>query len=360
MANNTSARNNNPAPSTDPTASEDDVFPQAPASHQLTFINSQQDNVSRLSAEAAARHRHAIFTGARPYRQRKFSIANKLLDTERRDMSNQVVQSVPGQDSGQALLELERSGDFNYDPITPSPLFRGPFGIVRLSQHERTEPICQEMDEPLFSGEDWLSGLDELTEQEPNVNDLLSSLLDVPDHIRNVDSEIWKLASFEDTPSCPLLDQISPNYFTNNAETWSILSHYRDRIGPLISPFGQGQETSWMKLVMPCAVQALGELTMGGSVTHARLALLNAVLSTSAFHLGNTRSESPSAERWTPVGDNYLQRAQHHFICCLEDAWASTTKKSKYKEILMTVLSLATAYVGGHSEMLGSANMPSR
>lgn len=259
-------------------------------------------------------------------------------------MSDEVVRAVPEQDPTQVLLDLERF-EMTGDIAAPFSLFRGPFGVSKLSQSS-TEPTNDEVDEALVSTEDWAMGLDEVVEHDDNELDFLASLLDIPHDIPNPDTEIWDFISdpqpelYTPRPQA----QLSPSYFTDNAEAWSILSHYKDRIVPLISPLGQGQEQSWMNLVMPSAVQTLGELTMNGSAAHARLALLNTLLSTSAFHLGN--HSTMCVEHWVSVGNEYLQRARNHFIRCLEEASVSAMKKSKYKEILMAILSLSTAYVG--------------
>lgn len=259
-------------------------------------------------------------------------------------MSDEVVRSVPDHEPAQVLADLERFESNDNHITAPFSLFRGPFGVSKFPQSSTTA-TGHEIDERPMPTEDWLMGLEEIQGQDYNEIDLLDSLLDVPDVIPNPEPEIWDLisdpreASYTPRPQT----QISPSYFTDNAEAWSILSHYKDRIVPLISPLGQGQEQSWMNLVMPCAVHTLGELTMNGSATHARLALLNALLSTSAFHLGN--HATLCIEHWVSVGNQYLQRARNHFIRCLEEASFPTTMKSKYKEILMAVLSLSTAYV---------------
>lgn len=268
-----------------------------------------------------------------------------LSEIERQRMSDEVFRSLPNQDPDRALLDLERLDPIDDNITGPFSLFRGPFGVSRLSQ-SNTEPIDHETNEAVASTQDWLMGLDEVEAQDGDDLDLLAGLLDVPDDIPLPDP-IWDFSNPQPALYTPRLQaHISPSYFTDNAEAWTILSHYKDRIVPLISPLGQGQEQSWMNLVMPCAVHTLGELTMNGSATHARLALLNTLLSTSAFHLGT--HSAPCIEHWVSVGNEYLQRAQSHFMRCLEEASHSAMKKSKYKEILMAILSLSTAYVGSN------------
>lgn len=258
-------------------------------------------------------------------------------------MSNKVINSVPYHDPTQALLDLER---FESTPNATSPfsLFRGPFGVSKLSQMPEPETTNSEFDGLSSSPEEWLMGLEDLTQPEENGIDLVSILLDAPNDQENDGLELWDpspefLNSVLYTPDPGL----SPKFFSDNTEAWNILSHYKDRIVPLISPLGHGQEAPWLNLVMPCAVSTLGDITMSGATTHARLALLNAVLSTSAFHLGN--HSALCIEHWVSTGNTYLKRAQSHFLWCMEEACTSTMKRSKYKEILMAILSLSTAYV---------------
>jgi arginine metabolism regulation protein II len=150
--------------------------------------------------------------------------------------------------------------------------------------------------------------------------------------------------SIEVVPDSPRSQIASaPSLFNDNYEAWAVLSHYKDRIVHLISPLGHGQEGAWLSLVMPHAVNTLGELTMSGSANHAQLALLNALLSTSTLHLG--RNSAMHIDHWITVGNSYLQKAESHFMECVEENRISAVKKNKYKEILTAIQSLSTAYV---------------
>ncbi|CEJ59603.1 hypothetical protein PMG11_08221 [Penicillium brasilianum] len=299
--------------------------------YRLTFVESQQ-NVWWLQGKKAAKHRHAIFT-----------------DAERQSMSNEVINSVPYRDPTQALLDLERF-ESTLNATTPFSLFRGPFGVSKLSQAPEPEVPNHEFDVESLSCEEWLTGLDDLIRREDKEIGHISSLFDGPSDQENDGVELWDPSpdftnSVLHTPDPGL----SPNFFSNNTEAWNFLSHYKDRIIPLISPFGHGQNAPWLNLVMPCAVSTLGDVTMNGATTHARLTLLNAVLSTSAFHLGN--HSAWCIEYWVSIGNTYLKRAQGHFLRCIEEAYTLPTKRSKYKEILMAILSLSTAYmIKGDSE----------
>ena len=260
-------------------------------------------------------------------------------------MSIEVVNSVPDHDTSKVLLDLERFESAS-NATKPFSLFHGPFGVSKLSQISEPEASNTELNGVLLSSEEWLMGLDDLTRQEDNEVDLISSLLDFPNDRLNEEAELWDVIPVildTDTYAPDPWNGLSSLFFSENMEAWTILSHYKDRIVPLISPLGHGQEVPWLNLVMPCAVSTLGDITMSGSTTHARLALLNALLSTSAFHLG--KYSNMCIEHWVTSGNNYLKRAQSHFRYCMEEARNSTMKRSKYKEILMAILSLSTAYV---------------
>lgn len=262
-------------------------------------------------------------------------------------MSNKVVKSVPGHDPTQALLDLERFDNCS-DVTTPFSFFHGPFGVSRIPRVCDTDVPDLEIGGSPPSPRDWLAELDEIVGQGEEGN-VLTNLLDASNDLPVDDS--WLLDSISSTmepiPEVPDSPQLQipavPSLFTDNQEAWAVLSHYKDRIVHLISPMGHGKEGAWLSLVMPYAVNTLGELTMSGSANHARLALLNALLSTSAFHLG--QHSGMRIDHWVSVGNSYLRNAQSHFVQCMEENRGSHTKKDKYKEILMAILSLSIAYV---------------
>ncbi|CRL17404.1 Protein of unknown function DUF3468 [Penicillium camemberti] len=305
---------------------------------QLTFINDKED-IRWLNAGNAARHRHPIFT-----------------DVERRDMTLEIVSSVPDQNPDQAIVDLE-SFDSDISCSNPPSLFRGPFGAFRYPQPLHIEPSPLDRDELPPSFVDWFEKLEELPIEEDSNQTVLSlDALDAlnADYTGDLISEEPSLEPPQSTGAdfheLSLLVELNPYLSVGNVEGWSLLSHYKDRIVPLISPLRRGKETPWMSLVIPCAMETVAELMLNGSSNHARLALLNAVWSTSAFHLGN--NSVACLEHWKASGGIYLTRAQYHFQRCMEESCISATKMSKYKEILMAMLSLSNAFmIKGDPEM---------
>jgi len=314
--------------------------------YRLTFVNDNKQEIRKLNATNAAKHRRAIFTGM----SISIHLAPVLIsctETERQDMSNEVVNSLPGRDHTRALLDIERFECMTNESVHFS-FFRGPFGVSRLAQTPSSEEALPSDEEIPLLPDDWMLGLDQIINQEELDFELIKSILDIPGKEQNNSLHPWSLISSnaEDVDlglgTSPKIETPMP-FFSDYIEAWSILSHYKDRIVPLISPLGFGQEAPWLNLIMPCAITALSDLSANGTVSYAKLALLNALLSTSAFHMGN--NSTMSIENWIATGNTYLKRAQQYFLRCMEYFCLSTGKISKYKEILMVILSLSTAYV---------------
>ncbi|KAJ5735046.1 uncharacterized protein N7483_000171 [Penicillium malachiteum] len=308
-----------------------------PRTRHLTFVSNNRGYVRTLSAKDAARNRQPIFT-----------------DTERQHMSNEVLKSVPDQDSAQALLEIERL-DCLGTPNTAFSFFKGPFGISRFGTDPIADQSTLQTDEDITVYQsDHTIETGESLDCTDIFSDLIADIFEFPDqdHDQGYDLQFGDLipasAAVEIEPFHSLSDYCVA-IFSHESEAWSILSHYEEKIVPLISPLGFGQQASWVKLVMPCAVSTLGDLTSSLSIDHSRIALLNAVLSTSAFHLAN--HSNLDIEYWTTKGESYLSRAEYHFLKCFKTLTIQAYKTAKYKDILMTILSLSTAYmIKGNSE----------
>ncbi|KAJ5795864.1 transcriptional regulator family: Fungal Specific TF [Penicillium psychrosexuale] len=301
----------------------------------LTFIHDKED-IRWLNAANAARHRHSIFT-----------------DVERRDMTLELISSVPDQNPDQAIVDLEIF-DSDINCSKPFSLFRGPFGAFRCPESLPLEPLTFGTDDTQPSSGDWFEQLEELQREEDlNQTPFSPDALDA-DYGNDVmlagpsQEPLQSIGMDFHEPS--LQAELNPYLSVGNIEGWNLLSHYKDRIVPLISPLCLGKETPWMSLVIPCAMETLADLMLNGSPNHARLALLNAVWSTSAFHLGN--NSMAYVQQWTLSAARYLARAQYHFQRCMEESCISAAKMSKYKEILMAMLSLSNAFmIKGDPEM---------
>lgn len=316
-------------------------------------------------------------------------------------MSDELTDSVSchAQDPGQILLDLDQDCLDDYPEQRPFSVFRGPFGVARWESDDDQGDIDSNVpvDSDLnigfsdFLNQDevlsrWLLDTGEHQEnlvsipqiQEPGDRDPspgpLSRLWPVEGTIfDNLDLSLNSPLAWHAQPQQQLSPSSSPrsiNLVTNDdPKSWLLLSYYRDRIIRLISPLpqqhhhntdaaGNNDNDPWGSLVMPCAMTTMAELTIGGTASHARLALLNALLATSAFHL-HASSRGIAAEEWLVSGDGYTVAARRHLEGCLEETevdvhgFGSVRKRSKYKEVLMAMLCLANAFVCLLSQGLG-------
>ncbi|KAJ5771070.1 uncharacterized protein N7511_003121 [Penicillium nucicola] len=314
----------------------DSDYPETRHKIQLKFIDDRED-VQAFSSENAARHRRSIFSAY----DCKVESDVDIQDSERLAMSEVITRSVPSRNINKALSDLEVLND-DIDSHVGWSQFRGPFGAFRMSPQKWLSPGCVESERIKLPLQQWEQELEEtLRGDEFEFDNLVVQGMTANDNWIPEEADLLPTHS---TQICSLEPQLQPHIkiFGGNIEGWTLLSHYKDQIVPLISPLRRGQESPWISLVIPCAVTTLGELTINGSVNHARLALLNAVWGNSSFHLGN--SVSCPAD-WKASGEMYLKRAQHHFQKCMEETCLSTSKKSKYKEILMAILSLSNAFM---------------
>lgn len=97
-------------------------------------------------------------------------------------------------------------------------------------------------------------------------------------------------------------------------DAWELLAYYRDRVVSLLSPLNAARHKSpWNHLILPTAMNVLAEKSMGGTVTAARSALLNAILATSAFH-----RRASGGEYWQTTAECYQKQAQQDLLRCFQ------------------------------------------
>lgn len=276
-------------------------------------------------------------------------------------MSNELIDSVTtrGQeDPGQVLLDMEQDClETNTDQCFE--MFRGPFGIAKWETGGGQDTTSAQVDFDFNVDVDVGLGVDGgdigpddtltqwfLSANTPHVPAIMQPYEPGLDTLGLNTSQPLSSPSPLEIPSSLSLPNEDP-------KSWFLLSYYRDHIMRLISPLQHHDHLSsdpWNSLVMPCAMATMAELTLGGNANHAPLALLNALLATSAFHLHASSSRgsaaSAVAREWMVSGKEYTARARGHLAACLvEHARSAGQKKSKYKEILMAVLSLGNAFV---------------
>lgn len=254
-------------------------------------------------------------------------------------MSLQLAQAIGRKDPAKALMQLEES--ISIGPIETS-LCKGPFGAFQLPVESPETAPSSQADDGAFSTE-VTSGVDRM-EAEPDWDGQLIAM-DLSIDLDNIDGDFpWDSDALADPL---LLPSLSPP-ITGSTDAWELLSYYRERVIPLLSPLNSQSKSPWHHLILPTAMNAMGELSMGGSVTGARSALLHAIMATSVLHRG------PAADLfWELTAENYQKQAQKDLLFCFEKEIRCASKKVKYKEILMAIMGLATLAVCALVQIMG-------
>lgn len=221
-------------------------------------------------------------------------------------------------------MQLEES--ISIGPIDTS-LCKSPFGAYQLSiESPETVPSSQ-ADDGAFSTV--ITNRVDQMEAEPDWDGQLTAI-DLSIDLDNIDVDFpWDSGALADPL---LLPNLSPP-ITGSTDAWELLSYYRERVIPLLSPLISQSKSPWHDLILPTAMNAMGELSMGGSVTGARSALLHAIMATSVLH------RAPAADLfWELTAENYQKQTQKDLLCCFQKEIRCASKKVKYKEILMAMM----------------------
>lgn len=282
----------------------------------------------------------------------------KKLETERSLMSREISQSVPWAAIDRVLGELEKTThsmeDFTED------LKIGPFGSFwtqqSLTMDDRVDEVVPENDN---------QALDLLLFDDTCLLPDQSTLFDFGDTIGcpSLDFDFdWPDCSAPHTwpGEQPILSSLGPLDFhlpmVNRSEltdvipsnAYYLMEHYRNQMVGLFSPVHVVQ-SPWKALHLPCASNALADLTLRGESKEARTALFYAILSVSAFNLNKVNSEvltegAETSMHWWEVGVSYREKAKKALQSCLRQE-RNGSAKSKYKEVLMAMLSMITICV---------------
>ncbi|OJK04250.1 hypothetical protein ASPACDRAFT_1878882 [Aspergillus aculeatus ATCC 16872] len=124
-----------------------------------------------------------------------------------------------------------------------------------------------------------------------------------------------------------------------------LLDHYRHTIINYLAPARVKSKSPWEKIYIPSMLGAIGEILLQGNSSNARVSLLFSVLAVSAYSLHeNTLLEDEWGCYASPrlLGNTYRARATARLKRSLRDLSAGGTKKDKYKDILMALLSMVT------------------
>lgn len=124
------------------------------------------------------------------------------------------------------------------------------------------------------------------------------------------------------------------------AEARFLLDYYSERIIAVMS-MSASNKPPWKTIHLPCAMSAFADLIVHGKIRSlARKALFYALLSISSYHIGFSSKDDNSAY-WQERGQHHKNTSEKLLASALRDKMPKAAR-GKYKEILMTELSMVT------------------
>lgn len=149
------------------------------------------------------------------------------------------------------------------------------------------------------------------------------------------------LSPWQNPPSIITMSN-SENMSKIPSEARLLLDYYSTKIIDLMS-MSPRQKPPWKTIHLPCAMSALAELLVYGEArSFAKMALFYALLSISSFQIGlGTKDCRQTAHYWLERGKCHKRKSEQYLRLAL-DISKEKSSRGKYKEILMTTLSMVT------------------
>ncbi|OKL60992.1 hypothetical protein UA08_03643 [Talaromyces atroroseus] len=125
-----------------------------------------------------------------------------------------------------------------------------------------------------------------------------------------------------------------------------LLHHYKTDIVDLMTAVTT-PKGPWKTVHLPRALQGCGELAFRGTTSHARNALLHALLTISAYNLaanGHGQGQALDAHSWREVALKHTAQSLTYLKSCLQPG-CPVSERGKYKEVLAAMLSMITIEV---------------
>ncbi|KAK9798653.1 putative Fungal-specific transcription factor domain-containing protein [Seiridium cardinale] len=119
-----------------------------------------------------------------------------------------------------------------------------------------------------------------------------------------------------------------------------LLRCFKEKVTRAESRIHAKRASPWQILFMPCALETFAELSLFGKTSHARSAVLFAILSVSALQLRLSSRNHTTSTHWFEVGTRHRDRAQFHLREALQTELSGKSQAS-YKDLLMAMLSCA-------------------
>lgn len=182
------------------------------------------------------------------------------------------------------------------------------------------------------------------------VNGTVSIFIDLSSYLPRVDSEKilndatqldMSLEPWRNPPSIITMSN-EENMSKIPSEARMLLNYYSTKIIDLLS-MSPGHKPPWKTIHLPCAMSALAELIVYGEArSHAKMALFYALLSISSFQIGLGSKDSDEAARYWRDRGNFHKKKSEKYLRSALDTNLPKSSRGKYKEVLMTTLSMVT------------------
>jgi arginine metabolism regulation protein II len=130
------------------------------------------------------------------------------------------------------------------------------------------------------------------------------------------------------------------------SEARLLLDYYSTTIIDLLT-MSPRHKPPWKTIHLPCAMSALAEIIVYGEArSFAKMALFYALLSISSYQISlGTKDSAERSQYWLEKGNVHKEKSEKYLRLAL-DTNMPKTSRGKYKEILMTTLSMVTIGVG--------------
>ncbi len=134
--------------------------------------------------------------------------------------------------------------------------------------------------------------------------------------------------------------------FSMSTEVRYLLNHYLNNVVDVMTAVNT-PKSPWKSVHLPRTLQGSSELALLGSTSHARNALLHALLAISAFNLvahHSRATQEQQAQNWRAIALNCQARAVTCLKACLKTN-CPLSERGKYKEVVAAMLSMITINV---------------
>ncbi|KAE8377705.1 fungal-specific transcription factor domain-containing protein [Aspergillus bertholletiae] len=137
----------------------------------------------------------------------------------------------------------------------------------------------------------------------------------------------------QNTPTIPNLAPLEAPF---------LLSVYKNKVIKLFSPI-QSRKSPWEMLHVPSAMASFAQLAMGEQPGNAQSCVFYAILATGAYVQCASSTSQGNREYWQRQSESYAISAQNYLKVALQDM-SVIPKKSKYKDILVALMSMNTIF----------------